>query len=1257
MTGYDANTDDTAGRHAFLAGGGEAARIIASRDWSATSLGPVETWPQSLKTTCSLILRSPLPIVTLWGEDGIMIYNDAYSVFSGGRHPQIFGAKVREAWPEVADFNDNVMKVVLSGGTLNYTDREMVLYRHDGKPDHVWLNLDYSPVLDEDGKPSGVIAIVVETTAKVKAEERLRNEGDRLRQMFEQAPGFVAIMGGSNHIFELANNAYLQLVDNRDVVGKPIAEALPEVVEQGFVELLDRVRATRRPYVGRGARVLLRRRHGDAPDERYLDFIYQPIFGDDGQVTGIFVQGHDVTEQKAAEEALRESESRFRLVADNAPVMLWMGDQNGKCIYLNEAKRAFWGVAPADLDTFDWGETVHPDDRAELEAIMRHAMRRQAPFSAEARYRRKDGNYRRIHTDARPRFGGGGEFLGMIGVNVDVTETRAEEARRIALIDLGDRFRELTDPTDIAFAAAEVLGKVHRVSRAGYGTIDMIKETITIDRDWNAPGIKTIAGVLNFRDYGSYIDDLKRGETVVVADAEQDPRTRETASALKAISAQAFINMPVTEQEGLVALLYLNHADAREWSDSEVAFIRDVAERTRVAVERRRAEQELQQIANSLERQVNERTAEMNRIWRNARDILVVMEADERLRSVNPAWTTVLGHLPREVTSRRFLEFLDTDDAALWQRGWHDGQVREREMRFRHKNGSYRWISWRISSEDGVLFGYGRDITAEKEQAAALQQAEEQLRQAQKMESIGQLTGGVAHDFNNLLQVVSGNLQLLGKDVAGNERAEQRIASALAGVSRGSKLANQLLAFGRRQPLEPKVINIGRFVAGMEDMLRRTIGEAIEIETIRSSGLWNTFVDPSQIENAVLNLAINARDAMDGVGKLTIEVGNAFIDDDYVRKHPDLVPGQYVLLAVTDSGTGMTPDVIEKAFEPFFSTKAVGKGSGLGLSMVYGFVKQSGGHIKIYSEPGEGTTIRMYLPRSTQSEDRLAEIDYGPITGGSETILVAEDDEEVRATVVEMLGDLGYRVLKAKDAASALTVIESGVSIDMLFTDVVMPGPLRSADLARKAKERLPGVAVLFTSGYTENSIVHDGRLDAGVDLLSKPYSREALARKIRQVLNARERGGNAPMPAIDNGEPVATPNDGGNVEATKADAERMRILLVEDDFLIRMNTADMLQELGHDVVEAGTGEEALHLLRSGDFHVLLTDMGLPAMSGTELAIKAREFRPDIAVVFATGQNTLPEIPGDSPPVLLQKPYEGNRLAAAVTTAVSRNSG
>ncbi|MGF9567548.1 type II toxin-antitoxin system ParD family antitoxin [Neorhizobium sp. BT27B] len=542
---------------------------------------------------------------------------------------------------------------------------------------------------------------------------------------------------------------------------------------------------------------------------------------------------------------------------------------------------------------------------------------------------------------------------------------------------------------------------------------------------------------------------------------------------------------------------------------------------------------------------------------------------------------------------------------------------------------------------------------------AERRQAEAKLAQAQKMETVGKLTGGVAHDFNNLLQVVSGNLQLLAKEVAGNQRAEAKINNAMAGVSRGSKLASQLLAFGRRQALQPKVVNISRFIRDMDDMIRRAIGEAIEVETIVSGGLWNTFIDPTQIENALLNLAINARDAMDGQGKLTIELSNAHLDDTYARTHDEVNPGQYVMLAVTDTGSGMPPEIIEKVFEPFFSTKAEGKGSGLGLSMVYGFVKQSGGHVKIYSEVGHGTTIKLYLPRAVEAEDVEVAVDNGPIVGGTETVLVVEDDAEVRETVIALLTDLGYRTLKAVDASSALTVIDSGIPIDILFTDVVMPGTLKSPELARKAKERLPNIVVLFTSGYTENSIVHGGKLDAGVELLSKPYTREALARKFRHVLANQAQRLN-----VSTKEPQREPSlepeaslavSSREAEAGKEKVGRVTVLLVEDDALIRINTAEMLQDAGMIVVEAGSAEEAKAALQTMAIDVLVTDLNLPGASGIELANEARNLRPSTLVVYATGDPSA--VRGERGATVVAKPYDATKLAEAIANAGSDKRG
>ncbi|WP_051520233.1 PAS domain S-box protein [Sphingobium sp. Ant17] len=406
---------------------------------------------------------------------------------------------------------------------------------------------------------------------------------------------------------------------------------------------------------------------------------------------------------------------------------------------------------------------------------------------------------------------------------------------------------------------------------------------------------------------------------------------------------------------------------------------------------------------------------------------------------------------------------------------------------FVHKDGSFYPVGFTASAmrdESGIMIGTiieARNISEDLKVRAAMEafnstlverveeairerkKLERQLVQSQKMEAVGQLTGGVAHDFNNLLQVIGGNLQLLEKDIAGNERQLRRVHNALAGVRRGAELASQLLAFGRQQALNPKPVNIGRLVRGMDDMLRRTLSETVEIETIISGGLWNCLVDPTQVENVILNLAINARDAMDRNGKLTIEVGNASLDEAYAAQHAEVVPGQYVMLAVTDTGSGIPHHILKKVFEPFFTTKDPGQGTGLGLSMVYGFVKQSNGHINIYSEVGEGTTVRIYLPHTRQNEEILAsETPTAPQSMANEVILVVEDDDTVRATSVELLSDLGYTILEASNADNGLAIVNSGAKIDLLFTDVVMPGALKSQELARRAKQKLPSIQVLF---------------------------------------------------------------------------------------------------------------------------------------------------------------------------------------------------
>ncbi|MGI4846661.1 MAG: ATP-binding protein [Janthinobacterium lividum] len=387
------------------------------------------------------------------------------------------------------------------------------------------------------------------------------------------------------------------------------------------------------------------------------------------------------------------------------------------------------------------------------------------------------------------------------------------------------------------------------------------------------------------------------------------------------------------------------------------------------------------------------------------------------------------------------------------------------------------------------------------ERTQELLKTHEMLLQSQKLEAIGKLTGGVAHDFNNVLQVIGGNLQLVQSEVTDSPEVIARLRAAQLGVERGAKLASHLLSFARKQPLSPVVLDTRRLIHELGDMLRHTIGTSCELETVVGAGLWNIFVDRSGFENALLNLAINARDAMDGTGQLTVEASNAYLDDNYARQHREVTAGQYVMIAVSDTGVGMDEKVISQAFEPFFTTKGPGHGTGLGLAMVYGFVKQSGGHIKIYSEMGHGTTVKLYVPRSRSTEHLPAPMASGPVVGGVETILVVEDDAQVRDVVVALLIDLGYRVLKADDAASALVILESGIGVDLVFTDVVMPGAVHVTELARRAKIVQPGISILYTSGYTENAIVHHGRLDVGISLLSKPYTHDELALKIREML------------------------------------------------------------------------------------------------------------------------------------------------------------
>jgi signal transduction histidine kinase len=394
-----------------------------------------------------------------------------------------------------------------------------------------------------------------------------------------------------------------------------------------------------------------------------------------------------------------------------------------------------------------------------------------------------------------------------------------------------------------------------------------------------------------------------------------------------------------------------------------------------------------------------------------------------------------------------------------------------------------------------------------RSEASSRERAEAQVRQMQKMEAVGQLTGGIAHDFNNMLAIIVGSLDMAKKySERDPTKAAKAVDHAMEGARRAAELTARLLAFSRQQPLDPKPVDVNKLVGNMSEMLTRTLGGNIRLETVLAGGLWRMFADPPQLESAILNLCVNGRDAMTDGGKITLETMNAHLDDSYAASHAEVRPGQYVAIAVTDTGTGMAPEVISRAFDPFFTTKKPGQGTGLGLSQVYGFAKQSGGHVKIYSEVGQGTTVKLYLPRYVGDETDVAPAPRfdRPVEGKpSEIILVVEDEAGVRQMSVQMLRDLGYTVIHASDAKQALTMVDSQPSFDLLFTDVVMPG-MNGKQLADLIKQQRTGLKVLYTTGYTRNAVIHNGMLDRDVSFLPKPFTIQQLATKVRQVLDQR---------------------------------------------------------------------------------------------------------------------------------------------------------
>ncbi|TMV07422.1 hybrid sensor histidine kinase/response regulator [Arenibacterium halophilum] len=948
----------------------------------------------------TLFANATSPYVLLDSDLRIVWANEAYLNVTERSRDSLIGCLMTDAFPAPADSVSDQM--------LRGSFRQVLA---TGQPDHLPLipypikaaggrvvnrywSATHTPIPDAKGRVAFILQNTVDVTDLYLGEQKtgvadlerhvsllqraeavttenlaLGKITEFFQSAFDQAPSFMAILNGPEHMFKIVNQSYTDLIGGREVIGLPLREALPDLDGQGFIELLDQVYRTGEPVSFKAMPARLQASQDARPEQYFVDFIFHPLKDDSGAAIGIFVQGHDVTGQLVAEAELAARREKFRIMAQTMPNHVWTADKEGSLDWLNVQTYKFTGYKEGDLFGSDWARVVHPDDLEAAKNKWAYAIHDGIPYETEFRIRKADGSYRWHIVRASPLRTSEGTLTGWVGTNTDIEDRKNFEA--------------------------------------------------------------------------------------------------------------------------------------------EIAKVNATLE-TRVA------------------------------------------RRNRELEELNAA-----------------------------------------------------------------------------------------LRHSQKLEAIGGLAGGIAHDFNNLLQVITGKLRFAMREIGPESPARAHLDQAMSSVRRGATLASQLLSFARKQPLSPTVTNLGRLVSEAVDMLHTAIGEGVELELRFDDGLWNINVDRSSMENALLNLAINARDAMDGQGKLAIHIGNVTLDEAYAQTQPHVAPGPYICVKVTDSGRGMSPEIVNRIFEPFFTTKADGNGTGLGLSMVYGFAIQSGGYVRVESEVAVGTSINIYLPRSFEEEQAIHRGAKVEVLRGSETILLVEDDDEVRAVAFNMLTDLGYIVLQAPDAEQALNLLASDRHIDLLFTDVVMPGEVNGQVLAERIREMRPGVPVLFTSGFVQDRIVQDGRLNDGVQLIGKPYTEVQLAQKIREVIEcARTALGSTLSDA------VAGTNQ--TVFNDTLQLEGIRILICEDDALIRLDLAEELRDVGYEVLEAANAREALNFLRSEAINVLVTDVGLPDRSGQDLAREAREIYADLPVIFATGGVDVTSAKDMDDCIVLSKPFESLALRSSI---------
>jgi signal transduction histidine kinase/CheY-like chemotaxis protein/PAS domain-containing protein len=874
----------------FLQGGGKMGELIRTHDWESTELGLPATWPQSLRSALSICLHSSVPTAIYWGEDLCLLYNDAWASIPGDRHPHVLGRPAHAVWSDIWDVVGPQLQTVVSEAEGLSAFDQMLLMRRETNLCETYWDYSFTPIHGEQGGVAGVFNQGHETTDRVLSERKREADSLRQRRMFEQAPGFITILGGANHTFEFVNESYRRLFGNRDFIGRTIYEAFPELAGQGFYEWLDQVFTSGERLVSHSTPIILK--YPGAPaEQRFLDFIYEPVLDDSGEVTGIFCEGFDVTDAHISRSALELSESALREESRNFEILNLVNTELAGNLDLSQLIQT---VTDAGIDLTGASFGAYFENRADESGWHQHLF----TLSGSAQ-----NNFSRLSLSAgQPPFNSAFTRGGVVRANDVLFDLRTENA-------------SVEAESSSSFARIKSYLAVSVVSRCGL----------------------LLGGLF----YG---------------DSEPGKFTARHERLMSALAGQAAI-----------------------------------------AIDTAHLFQDVKRANETLEQRVEARSLE---------------------------------------------------------------------------------------------------LTA----------AHAALRQSQKMEAIGQLTGGIAHDFNNLLAGIIGSLEMIGRRVEGGrtDSLPRYVNAARDSALRAATLTQRLLAFSRRQTLDPKPTEVNRLVLGMKELITRTVGPAITLKLTATHDLWLTKIDGVQLESALLNLAINARDAMPNGGQIVIETSNVLQRMD--PEGPEQgQPIDFISIQLSDTGFGIAPEILERIFDPFFTTKPLGQGTGLGLSMIHGFVHQSGGNVNVQSTPGLGTTVSIYLPRYVGDIEEMTTAtlpESAPRMVGI-AVLVIDDEPHLRMLMTEVLREEGYIVLEAPDGPTGLELLQTKPTIELLITDVGLPGGMNGRQVADAARVLKPKLKVLFVTGYAESAAVGNGQLENGMAVITKPFSMAHLTQQAKEMIES----------------------------------------------------------------------------------------------------------------------------------------------------------